>query len=230
MQFPHKKWWAVLALAAAVLIGLWLQKQDIPPTSALGEHNGPSLFSATVPASTGSQATTSASSPDLMAGNRPKASPLDSMAAPVFKANSHGDLQIDPQTRVDVERVHALYQRDEALQKLAEFSMGLPAKAQRDLHDLYQQYAQYAQAVAQTYPPGLNIGTVDEARGQLRGLHELRQQYFGVEGAKAMFEQEEETSVKLIELMARNTDASLSMPEKAEQAQEAINKSRPSQP
>lgn len=225
----QKHWLLTAALAGALVLGGWLWREP-GATRATNQNPGdtPSLFSATMPnGAAATSAAANASNPALPDGQRPAASPLDSMVPPSFRAGSSGNLVVDPQTRADVERVYALYQRDEALQKLEALSSGMPAKAQRELKDLYQQYTQYAQAVAQTYPPGLSLGTVDEARAQLKGLHELRQQYFGIEGAKLMFEQEEETSARLLELMSKNPDAAMSLAEKAEQAQEAIHKLNP---
>ncbi len=152
-------------------------------------------------------------------GSRKPASPLDTTILPTFRATAQGTLVMDQQTREDVERFHALFPRDEALARLDIQASTLPLQAQRDLRSLYQQYSQYAQAVAQAYPPGLSEGTLDEAAAQLKGLHELRQQYFGAEGAEALFGQEEKTSQALLELMRKQTDPKLSLQEKAELAQ-----------
>ena len=200
--------------------GLYLHGQDVTPTSILQRINTTGLFTAMVPGAVAP--TDRASDANTVNAGQPTTSPLDSMAAPVFRATQLGALVIDPQTRTDVERVYALYQRDEATQKLAAFSADLPAKAQRELRDLFQQYAQYAQAVAQTFPPDQNVSSTEEVSRQLKGLHDLRQQYFGVDGARVMFEQEEETSAKLINLMSQNKGSGLSLSDKAEQAQEAI--------
>lgn len=148
------------------------------------------------------------------------ASPLDTMILPTFRANSQGALVMDQQTRLDVERIHALFPRDEALIKLDRQSSGLPDQARRELRALYQQFSQYAQAVAQTYPPGLSNGTLEEATQQLKGLHDLRQQYFGPERAEALFGEEEKTSQELLMLMRKQADPKLSLEERAEQAQE----------
>lgn len=228
LNVTQKNWLITVALAGALALGAWWWRdQGDQHDTDQATGSTPSLFSRNVPVDAPAASGAAASGLPAPDGQRPAASPLDSMIPPSFRANSNGNLVVDPQTRVDVERVHALYARDEALQKLEALSSGMPVKAQRELKDLYQQYAQYAQAVAQTYPPGLSMGTIDEARTQLKGLHELRQQYFGVEGAKAMFEQEEETSARLLVLMSQNQDASLSLAEKAEQAQEAIHKGAP---
>ena len=213
------------ALAGAVAFGgLYLHGQDVTPTSVLRRINTTGLFTAMVPGAVAptDRASDADTNADAVNAGQPTTSPLDSMAAPVFRATQLGALVIDPQTRTDVERVYALYQRDEAMQKLAAFSAELPAKAQRELRDLFQQYAQYAQAVAQTFPPDQNVSSTEEVSRQLKGLHDLRQQYFGVDGARVMFEQEEETSAKLISLMSQNKGSGLSLSDKAEQAQEAI--------
>ena len=153
--------------------------------------------------------------------------PLDTMVQPVFRATAQGDLALDAQTRVDVERIHSLYERDEALARLKEASGSLPAHAQRELDALYQQYAQYSQAVAQTYPPGQGGETVDDAARQLEGLHELREQYFGADKAAALFGEEERISRELLALMRQSKDPRLSLEDKAVQAQEAWKKAHP---
>lgn len=80
--------------------------------------------------------------------------PLDNLKPPVFRANPTGDLVMDPQTRTDVERLHALNERDDALAKLEALSRNLPAQARRELKELYQQHAQYSQAVTRSFPLG----------------------------------------------------------------------------
>ncbi|MBC7698851.1 lipase secretion chaperone [Aquabacterium sp.] len=226
-----KKWWLASALAAvAVAAGGWAWTHDKTAGVAASNHSGPAPITWATPTPHEAMATAAsplasgaASTPNLPAGRNP----LDSMIPPRFRADRHGELAMDPTTRVDVERVHALYPRDEALQKLDAFSEGLPAQARRELKDLFQQYAQYAQAVTQTYPPELTIGSLDEAARQLAGLHALRQQYFGAERAEALYGEEEETSRKLLTLMGKQSDPNLSLEEKAALAQETLKKSSP---
>lgn len=154
--------------------------------------------------------------------------PLDTVAPPLCRATSRGDLLVNQQTRVDLERVYALNTQDEALAKLETCTSHLPLKAQRDVKNLYQQYVQYSKALQQTYPPGLNVGTVDEATQQLNGIHELRQQYFGAEGAEAMFGEEEKTTREMLVLMRQQSNAKLSLEERAERAQAEWSKIHPS--
>lgn len=220
-----KKWLVMASLAAGLAgLGLWALSPSTGPAvdtsgqvthrdgvaSWFGQGNAPGQAT-----NEATQTADGASAP----GRQKPASPLDTMTLPTFRATDKGALVMDQQTRQDVERFHALFPRDEALARLDIQASTLPAQAQRDLKALYQQYSQYAQAVAQAYPPGLSEGTLDEAAAQLKGLHDLRQQYFGAEGAEALFGQEEKTSQALLELMRKQMDPKLSLQEKAELAQ-----------
>lgn len=158
------------------------------------------------------------------------ANPLDNIVQPVFKVNAQGALLINPTTGVDVERLLALNTRDEAAAKLAVLSKDLPEQAQRELKELHQQYVQYGQAVAQTYPPGLNVDSVDDAARQLEGLHALRQQYFGPERAEQLFGEEEKTARELMALMRQQNDPMMALDDNATQAQDAWKKAHPPQP
>lgn len=214
---------------ALVDLGMWALSPQVSSTGAGPHRDGvASWFNQGSPASgnavrDAASAADGASAPSTL---KP-ASPLDTMILPTFRATNKGTLAMDQQTRLDVERIHALFPRDEAMAKLDSQSSGLPSQAQRDLKALYQQYSQYAQAVAQTFPPGLSSGTLEEATQQLKGLHELRQQYFGAEGAEALFGEEEKTSQELLELMRKQADPKLSLEEKAEQAQAEWKKRQP---
>jgi len=152
--------------------------------------------------------------------------PLDHVALPAFRATAQGELQLDAQTRADVERIQGLYERDDALAKLKEAGEGLSPKAQRELHELYRQYVQYAQAVAQAFPPEQGGTSFDAAAQQLAGLHDLRAQYFGAERAEALFGEEEKVSRELLALMRQSKDPSLSLEEKAAMAQDAWKKNQ----
>jgi flagellar biosynthesis chaperone FliJ len=223
----------LLALTLALIVGAgaWMHRQSSHPDEAAALADGHSALQPQTAAGINHQAKeaglqASGSNADGKPNAPAKFDPLDTIEPPTFKADAHGALVMEAQTRVDVERINALYQRDVALAKLEAFSLNLPDTAKRELKDLYQQYAQYAQAVTQTYQPGLSIGTVDEAARQLQGLHDLRQQYFGAERAEALFGQEEKTSQELIALM-RQQSPNLSLEEKAAHAQEAWKKAHP---
>lgn len=223
-----KKWWLGLSLIGLLASGgMWWHRsqQAIAPAASAPTQGGSAWFTAQTPGAPNGP-TTSASGQQA-----PAASPLDSMIPPVFRANRDGTLLFDPQTRVDVERVQALYPRDEALTRLASLSEHLPNQARQQLKGLFQQYAQYNQAVAQAFTPDAQTSpSMDEALRQLDSLHALRQQYFGEDGAQAMFGDEERTARELIELMRNETDPKLPMEERAERAQEAWQKRHPPQP
>ena len=149
-------------------------------------------------------------------------SPLDTVRPPVFRANGQGHLIIDPQTRGDVERVHALYAHDDGLKRLEAFSAELPDTAKRELKDLYQQWAQYAQAVMQAFPVESSSDSLEEARHQLAGLKQMRQQHFGPERTRLMFGEEEEVSEELLNRIEANKEPKLSLDDKVKQAQDEL--------
>lgn len=228
-MIKNKKW-LTLAVVVVLALGGWAWTHVQPTDTARSDARQEGATWVQTPDKAQADHTTASSTTSSVTSHQdlPKGrNPLDSMVPPSFRANRQGELAMDPKTRVDVERVHALYPRDEALQKLEAFSEGLPEQARRELKDLFQQYAQYAQAVAQNYPPELTVGSLDEAAHQLTGLHTLRQQYFGVERAEALYGEEEETSRKLLALMAKQSDPNLSLEEKAALAQETLKKSQP---
>ena len=136
--------------------------------------------------------------PWAAAPSAPPTSPLDHVAAPVFKANARGGLLVDSQAGVDMERLNALYERDQALQKIAEATQGLPAQAQREAREIYEQHAQYSLALSTAIGAPSESPTLDEARQQLKVLKDLRAQYFG-ERAEALFGQEEALQQRLLD-------------------------------
>jgi hypothetical protein len=151
-------------------------------------------------------------------------SPLDTLKAPVFRVNAQGDLIVDSQTRADIERMNALYDRQEALDKLASFSQDLPPQARQELRNLLQRHDQYSQAVMQTVSHAASDEnpTIDEISQQAQTLHELRQSYFGTD-AIAMWGQEEDAMQKIISLM-RQMDPKLPLHQRAAMAQSALGK------
>lgn len=156
--------------------------------------------------------------------------PLDNLRAPVFRANPMGELTMDPQTRTDVERLHALNERAAAMTQLEALSRNLPAQARRELQELYQQHAQYAQAVTRSFPPGVEVDSVDKVLQQLEELHELRVQYFGSDRAEKLFGEEEQATREMLALMQAQKSADLSLGEKAALAQASWSARKASQP
>ncbi|KGM40714.1 hypothetical protein JY96_13485 [Aquabacterium sp. NJ1] len=143
------------------------------------------------------------------------------MRPPVFRTDGQGNLIIDPQTRSDVERVHALYAHD-GPKKLEAFSAELPDTTRRQLKDLYQQWTQYAQAVMQAFPAEPSADSLEEARRQLAELKQMRQQYFGPERAKLMFGEEENVSEELLSRIEANKAPKMSFDDKVKQAQDEL--------
>jgi hypothetical protein len=164
----------------------------------------------------------------LQASVPQEGSPLDSIAPPACRTNARGDLVIDAQTRTDVELVVGLYKADKALAKLDEACKNEGGKAQREMKNLYQQFAQYSQAVTQTFPVEEQTAIpVDKLEGTLlKGLHDLRVQYFGAERACAMYCEEEDLTRKMltvaVEYKQKNPKASTE--EAVQQAQAEIMK------
>ncbi|MBI5925972.1 MAG: hypothetical protein HY836_10275 [Aquabacterium sp.] len=217
----QKKWWLISALIAALMAtGLWSLSPTTSPRESPRTLDGvASWFGRGSP--TPAQPASDATSAGLQRTEAIKpATPLDTMILPIFRATAKGSLAIDQQTRLDVERIYALFPRDEARAKLESQSSELPDQARRELKDLFQKYAQYAQAVTQTFPPEQNTGALDDATRQFNGLKDLRRQYFGEELAQNLFGEEEKTAQELLELMRKQSDPKLSLEEKAEQAQE----------
>lgn len=229
----QRKWWLLSVLTVALVgLGMWgLSPQDQAPGAPTRLDGMRTWFKPGGPAPETAEQRASAADTLARPSAQPATNPLDTMRLPTFRANDKGHLAMDQQTRTDVERIHALFPRDEALSKLESQSSGLPAAAQRDLKDLYQKYSQYSQAVTQAFPPGQDNGTLDDATRQLNGLHDLRVQYFGADDAQALFGDEEKTAKELLELMRKQTDPKQSLQDKADQAQaEWKQRQQPAQP
>ena len=219
----QKKWWLISAVTAALMAtGLWSLRPTTSPDSTISSTQEGFAswfkFRSATPADPAAVAQPKDAANPPTDGAKP-ASPLDTMILPTFRATAKGDLAMDQQTRLDVERIYALFPRDEARAKLESQSMDLPTQAQRELKDLFQKYAQYAQAVTQAFPPEQSTGSLDDATRQFSGLKDLRRQYFGEDQAQSLFGEEEKTAQELLDLMRKQTDPKLSLEEKAEQAQ-----------
>lgn len=136
-----------------------------------------------------------------------------------FEADTAGQLVINEQTRLNVERLVALNSPGEMQRRLAELRQSLPASAGQSLADLVERYTNYMEVASQTFPPGQAPSSEQDALTQVSTLHALRAQYFGPEAAQAMFGVEEEAQRELLELMKLEKDPNLSLQERAERAQ-----------
>jgi hypothetical protein len=137
-----------------------------------------------------------------------------------FKADASGHVVLNENTRLDLERLHALYSPAEREKKLEEVSATLPPEAVREIYQLLDQYQNYQAAAYQAYPPDRELTTVEQGVTQIDGMHGLRVQYFGEQATEKMFGAEEQAQRELYKLMENERDPSLTVQEKAERAQQ----------
>ncbi|HEU5133591.1 MAG TPA: lipase secretion chaperone [Steroidobacteraceae bacterium] len=137
-----------------------------------------------------------------------------------FKADSRGDIVLNENTRLDLERLHALYSPADREKKLQEVSATLPPAAASQLHQLMDQYKNYQAAAYQAYPPDREMTSVEQGVSQIDGMHGLRVQFFGEEATEKMFGAEEKAQRALYKLMENENDPGLTVQEKAERAQQ----------
>ena len=137
-----------------------------------------------------------------------------------FKADARGHIVLNENTRLDLERLHALYSPAEREKKLQEVSATLPAAAARQLHQLMDQYQNYQAAAYQAYPPDREMTSVEQGVSQIDGMHGLRVQHFGEQATEKMFGAEEQAQRELYKLMENENDPSLTVEEKAVRAQQ----------
>jgi Proteobacterial lipase chaperone protein len=223
--------WKLVSLSVVVaVLGTLLWLFETAPAISGTRPGGPVLsYPGGVQPSAGTRSLQGASAATTPEGRMPAPfNPLDKVAPPTFRASAQGELVIDAQTRTDVERLLALYDRAQATSMLNALSEHLPAQARRELQMLYQQQIQYEQAVARSFPPQMEVDSPEKAVQQLDGLHDLRVQYFGADHAEQLFGEEERTTREMLSLMPSN--ANLSIGEKAALAQEAWSARHPVKP
>jgi len=143
----------------------------------------------------------------------------------MFSVDEHGYLALDKSTRLNIEKLTALNTPEELEEKLQRLATVLPPTAHRDLVYLIQSYNEYIIAAKETYPPGVEVETVEEAVAELDGLHDLREKHFGAEVAEAFFGEEERLSRQLLKLMALEAHEDMTMEEKAYWAQQLLQSS-----
>lgn len=145
---------------------------------------------------------------------------------PMFRADARGGLVHDEHTRVQVEKLLALYSPDEALQRLDAATATLPAAAAAQARELVQRYESYQQAQRQTFAPSVAPLVPEDGLAQLQTLQAMRSSHFGAERAQQLFGQEEAVTRRLLQLMQQETDTRLSMEEKAMRAQARYDQER----
>jgi PAS domain-containing protein len=144
-----------------------------------------------------------------------------------FRADANGRIVMNEKTRLDLERLHALYTPPERERKMTEIAATLPPEAARQLYELMEQYQNYLAAMYQVYPPDREMTSVEQGVSQIDGMHGLRVQYFGEQAAAAMFGSEEKLQRELYRLMENEKDQSLTLEEKAERAQRIYQEQHP---
>ena len=144
-----------------------------------------------------------------------------------FKADANGRIVMNEKTRLDVERLHALYTPPEREKKLTEIAATLPPEAMQQLYQLTEQYQNYMAAVHQVYPPDREMTSVEQGVLQIDGMHALRVQYFGEPATAAMFGAEEKLQRELYRQMEIEKDPSLTLEQKAERAQRIYEERHP---
>ncbi|MFC4312821.1 lipase secretion chaperone [Steroidobacter flavus] len=137
-----------------------------------------------------------------------------------FRVDSTGKLVVDEQTRLNMEALFAQTDRADLPEAQQNATATLPPAAATEATALLERYDNYSKAQRQSYPPGIAPATEEAALAELDGLHALRVAHFGPDVAKALYGVEEDTTRSLIDLMRLEKDQSLTLPEKAERAQQ----------
>lgn len=166
----------------------------------------------------------------LSANTPAMVSPLSTMSPPLFAANSRGKLILNADTHANMEKLLLEEHPKTMGANLDQASRNLPPQARAELKVLVGQFQQYTKALPHTIPPDNAPETEQEHLKLLDSLHALRVSYLGAEATQAMFGEEEATTRQLIGLMAAQNDPSLSTQQKADRAQETLNRMRQPKP
>ncbi|MGD0279514.1 MAG: lipase secretion chaperone [Smithella sp.] len=139
----------------------------------------------------------------------------------MFQVDERGNLILNKDTRMNIERLYALNTPEELNEKLQKLSTVLPSTAYRQLANLIDYFDKYLRDTKTIYPPDEAPANVEEALEQLQGMHSLRVKHFGSDVAEALFADDEKINGQLLELMLKDPDENATMAEKAERAQKA---------
>lgn len=216
----------IASVAALAVGGGFLLFRYEAPNFAPAE---PGAFARTLASPPGAQAPQSASVEADATRNDgpPEYDPEQDDGQLAFKADADGRIVMNEKTRLDLERLHALYTPPERERKMAEIAATLPSEAARQLYQLMEQYQSYLAALYQVYPPDRELTSVEQGASQIDGMHGLRVQYFGDRAASAMFGAEEKLQRELYQQMENEKDPSLTLEEKAERAQRIYEEQHP---
>ena len=140
----------------------------------------------------------------------------------MFQADRRGNLVLNESTRLNIEKLYALYTPEELESALPKLSTVLPSTAYRQVVNLIGYFGKYIRDIKQIYPPDVETETVEDSINELKGLHDLRVMHFGADVAKAFFADEEKLNRQMLELMLMEKDKNMTMEEKVQKAQQLI--------
>lgn len=143
---------------------------------------------------------------------------LDSL----FQADERGNLVLNENTRINIEKLYALNTPEELADKMQKLSQVLPDAAHRQVTHLVDYFDKYTRDVKEIYSPDIEPETVDDILTQLRVTHDLRLAHFGADVARAFYDHEEKMSLQLIYLMLNEKDENLPLAEKVQRAQDLL--------
>ncbi len=233
-SFMKGKWiWLVLiALIAGGAVAYFTGEKD-PPALAeyrnvarhvLSTHKNIQLSDNMIAACSSADCKAVEAVPAPQATEKEEAESKDEIHA-MFQADEHGNLVLNENTRLNIEKLYALNTPEELAGKMEKLSAVLPETAHRQVANLVNYFDQYTRNVKMTYPPDVQPTTLEDVLGQFRGTHDLRLAYFGADVASAFYAEEEKMSLQLLYLMAIEKDETLSLDQKAQRAQQLLQNS-----
>ncbi|RZJ09277.1 MAG: hypothetical protein EOP39_11840 [Rubrivivax sp.] len=217
MKRTHRLALATVGVAVVAALGWQLRAREAVPVTA----------GATTPASAFPWArtpTTPTATPDPAPVALPTAPALVAFpsAAPAgkgFRADAQGGLVVDAPMRLRAEELLGLHEGADLAAHVDAELAALPAAAAARARELIAQLDAYQLAQRATFPPGEAPLVPEEGLAQLDTLRAMRTSHFGAEAARRMFGEDEAVARRLLELMRDESDASLSMEQKAMRAQ-----------
>lgn len=207
-----------MAVAGACLLGAlaFVGWQRPEPSDAPAEPAAASFPWAATPVSrqtAGSAATASAATaPVVTAAAAPP-------SAGAFRTDAQGKLVVDSALRLRAEELLALHEGPDLAARLDAELATLPPAAAVRARDLVTRLDGYQAAQRAAFPPGEAPLVPEEGLAQLDAMQALRVSHFGAEAAQRLFGEDDAVARRLLQLMRDETDASLSMEQKAMRAQ-----------
>jgi len=207
--------WLLLGVAAAglfVAVVLFQREPSVPTDNSSAERE--------VRETSVSQPAAAVASIDTPTSVSPSVSTDDESVGndTAFRVDTKGELVLDEQTRLNIERLIAQTEPNNLYAETSEQIENLPPSAARQAQELIEKFVIYQQAQRQIQPPDVTPPTEDDAVRQLQELHALREAHFGAEVARRFYGNEEGIAREMIEVMRLENDQSLTPGEKLERA------------